>query len=224
MLKSLDKKEVLRYLGYRSEQVDPQTAGLIDQCERQLLNAIRPRVIWREFPLSFGPENVAVSGTTLVLEGTAIRRHLQGCERVLLFCATLSQEVDRLIRQAQVTDAAKGLVMDCCATTAIEQVCDEECDRLAERFAAKQCYLTTRFSPGYGDLPIDIQKEFVTVLDAQRKIGLCVTESNLLIPRKSVTAIIGVSHHQRSHGKKSCDACSQKERCPYRRKGEQCGL
>ena len=214
-LERLDQKEVFRYLGYRGRPADERTIALVESCSKQLLTNIRPRYLVKRCACTI-TDTVVIEGTTLRLEGQSIQKHLQGCHDVLLFCATLSQKADILIRQSQIIDVARGLVMDCCATAAIEQVCDTICERLGREYAAKGEYLTSRFSPGYGDLPITIQKEFLQVMDAPRQIGLCANESNLLIPRKSVTAVIGIRTEKRLQ-KKSCLTCAQKETCPYRR-------
>ena len=82
---------------------------------------------------------------------------------------------------------------------------------------------TWRFSPGYGDLPIEIQGEFLQVLDAPKRIGLYATANNILTPRKSVTAVIGLSENKISKGRRGCVICSMKDACPYRKRGEHCG-
>ena len=83
--------------------------------------------------------------------------------------------------------------------------------------------ITFRYSPGYGDLPLDIQRSFLSVLDTQKKIGLTASENNLLFPRKSVTAIIGIIDKNIKIKKRSCIECSNYENCSFRRKGENCG-
>ena len=95
----------------------------------------------------------------------------------------------------------------------MEQVCDKAEEEI---FADKpNLYRTWRFSPGYGDLPIDIQGDILNALNAQRRIGLTVTESSLLVPTKSVTAIIGISSDPISKGEKGCAVCSRKDSCIY---------
>ena len=83
--------------------------------------------------------------------------------------------------------------------------------------------ITFRYSPGYGDLPLDVQNSFLRALDAQKKIGLTVSENNLLFPRKSVTAIIGIVDSEIKNKRKSCNECSNYENCNFRREGESCG-
>jgi hypothetical protein len=83
--------------------------------------------------------------------------------------------------------------------------------------------LTYRFSAGYGDLSIDIQRDFLEVLNAPKKIGLTATGENILIPRKSVTAIMGVVNKGTDNKKLGCIGCSKYNDCNFRRVGEGCG-
>ena len=108
------------------------------------------------------------------------------------------------------------------AAAAIEQVCDEAERLIAERVS--EPYFTFRFSPGYGDYPLDTQKRLLRLLDAPRKIGLSLNDSLLLTPVKSVTAVIGLSDQPIPRGKRGCAICSLRETCAYRRKGTHCGF
>ena len=140
----------------------------------------------------------------------------------MLLCATLGAEVDRLIRVAQIRDMAKAVVLDSMASVAIEQVCQQADEIIAAQLPG--CYLTFRYSPGYGDYPVELQKTFLTLLDAPRKIGLSVSDSCLLIPAKSVTAIAGISDLPIPQKKRGCAVCNLRETCQYRRNGEHCGF
>lgn len=82
--------------------------------------------------------------------------------------------------------------------------------------------MTWRFSPGYGDLPLETQRELVRVLDTHRKIGVSLTGSCLMMPSKSVTAILGISDTKRDERKNKCDFCNNRERCAFRKRGTRC--
>ena len=92
---------------------------------------------------------------------------------------------------------------------------------LAERFAPK--HLTDRFSPGYGDFPFSQQRDFFDVLDITRRIGVSLTESGLMLPQKSVTALIGVSDRPQAHRHRGCASCILFEDCGFRKEGTHCG-
>ena len=108
-----------------------------------------------------------------------------------MFCATLSAQVDALIRRWESGDMLRALALDCCAAAAVEQMCDQIELELQGQFPG--CSFPFRYSPGYGDLPLELQNPLLDLLDAPRRVGLCASASHILTPRKSVTAILGVA-------------------------------
>ena len=156
------------------------------------------------------------------MQGKDIENHLSGCCKAIVMCATLGAEIDKLIRISQIADMAKAVVIDSFASVAIEQVCSKADELIAEKYP--DCYMTFRFSPGYGDYPIGLQQKILTLLDAPRKIGLTTNESCLLIPSKSVTAVMGLSDSPIERRKRGCAVCNMRDKCKYRRNGEHCGF
>lgn len=214
--------EVLRYLGTAGK--DPGALlPLAEDCARELLAIARPRWEWRAFGCRIGPEGVQLEGG-LLLPGQDLARHLTGCQEAVLMAATLSAGVDGLLRQSQLRDLGRSLVLEACATAAIEEVCDRGETVIRQRYPGRA--LTSRYSPGYGDLPVTVQGAFLDLLDAPRRLGLCATGSSILTPRKSVTAVIGVREEGAEDPgprRRSCDSCAMKDRCTYRKQGERCG-
>ena len=221
-LNRLDLGEVLRYLGYGERQPDEETLALAEDCEAELLAAARPR--WRSLTikvLGWDRKGVHLEGG-LLLPGDSIKMHLLGCDRAVLFCVTLSAQVDALLRKIQTEDMARAVVLDSCASVAVEQACDQVEERIKQEFPG--CCFPYRYSPGYGDLPISLQGEILALLDAPRKIGLCATANHILTPRKSVTAILGVAKGWiEREPKESCARCFLKGRCSYQLRGKTCG-
>jgi hypothetical protein len=168
--------------------------------------------------LENGADGLVLAGTGLVLPGLDIRRRLAGCRRVALLAATLGVGADTLIRRWEHTDIVRALVLDACANQLIEEVCDG-----AERAVEADANMrgAGRFSPGYGDLPLTLQPGFLAVLDAGRRIGLTCTESLILLPRKSVTALIGLGGPAKPAAGR-CEACAARGACDYARRGEDC--
>ena len=101
-------------------------------------------------------------------------------------------------------------------------MCDQAEAEIRAHFPA--CSFPFRYSPGYGDLPLEVQGELLALLDAPRRVGLCATESHLLTPRKSVTAILGIAGGKLEQKKRSCLGCPARESCPYRKAGGHCGI
>ena len=106
--------------------------------------------------------------------------------------------------------------MQAAAAAVIEAFCDEENEQLRKEAAAEELYLRPRFSPGYGDLSLGCQRDFLNLLKAQKNIGLTVTDSGLMVPVKSVTAIIGISRENNACHLQGCEICPKTD-CSFRR-------
>lgn len=224
----LDRAEVLRYLGYRGTEIPPSLENILQHCMEQTLNVIRPLYIYRRFPIILGENHVEISRAGLTLRGADIRRHLFGCKEAYILCATLGLAIERKIRLSFLQRPEEAVIYDACATEAIEKAADAAEAEIAGLCAERGEGITWRFSPGYGDLPLETQRDLIRVMDAPRKIGLSLTDSLLMTPSKSVTAIIGVTPLPdgtllRADGKRNkCDACPNQDRCAFRKRGDQC--
>lgn len=211
-LNPISKSEAARYMGIKGEP-DAAVAALLDKAELKIRSRLAPKYVYRETELRFENGGVRLACMDKPFIGADIMNHLTGCTKAVILAATLTAEADKLIRQAQFSDMAEALAADCLCSAAIEQVCDRAEEEIFAQL--KYPYRTWRFSPGYGDLPIEFQKELLAALNAQRRIGLTVTESCVLIPAKSVTAIIGVSETPVNRGEKGCGICSMRDRCAF---------
>lgn len=186
--------EAAKYLGYGTEKPDEVILSLMQQCEAPLLEACKPAYSVGIFQMQEEEDGIRLEDCALYLTGVDIRKHLEGCEQVVLFAATLGSGVDRLLRQLQITSMPKALLTDAMASAVIEQICDDIQQELAEQLP--EYVQTWRFSPGYGDLPLSLQSTLLASVEAGKRIGLTVLESNLCTPQKSVTAIVGLRRKQ----------------------------
>lgn len=225
----IDRAEALRYLrlpaAMRQSELPADILQQLAEAEAAVLRAAEPRFIWREFTLTETAAGLSLNDTALLLPGADIARLLADSQKCLLLAATVGIGIDELIRRAEITDMGRALILDAMASAAVENLCDQIQAALAARYAQKRLYLTRRFSPGYGDLPIDLQKSLCATLDCGRRIGLSVSASGIMLPRKSVTAIIGLTNAPAPPPKQThnCAECNLRETCPYRRAGVTCG-
>ena len=113
-------------------------------------------------------------------------------------------------------------LLDGSAAALAEQAADAAEAELRQWAAEQDKYLTGRFSPGYGDWPIGVQPLVAAALDTARRAGLCVTENDLMTPRKSVTALLGLSDHPVKGRLAGCGHCVLNTRCEYRKRGKTC--
>ena len=125
----------------------------------------------------------------LTVRSHDLAAHLAGCKRAVLFAATAGPMIDREIQKQTRLSPHRAYELQMEGTRVIERFCDALC----EQFAKEQCStLRTRFSPGYGDLSLEVQREVFRVLEPARHIGLCLNDSFVMSPSKSVTAFVGV--------------------------------
>ena len=115
----------------------------------------------------------------------------------------------------------RAALLDACGSAWVEAGCDEVQAEISDRFP--DLYLTDRFSPGYGDLPLSLQRDICGSLDAPRRLGVQVTDSLLLNPSKTVTAVIGLSDRPQPARIRGCGFCNLRETCQYRKGGKTCG-
>lgn len=219
---NVDMGEVFKYLGYGKNPPDDETVRKVKECSEKLRAAVVPRCVYAAFPIKTDGGIPALEGCSLTLAGNDISAHLKGCDTAVLMAVTLSEHADRLIRRCRAEDLMLGLIMECCADAAVEDLCDRAENEIKSRFKGK--FFRARYSPGYGDFPLTAQEEFLRVLDAQRIIGLCATGSSILTPRKSVTAVIGAGGSPAAETGTRCDGCPIRTNCRFLKRGERCGL
>ena len=147
---------------------------------------------------------------------------LKECTQAALLACTLGAAFDARLRAVQARDMAKAVLTDGCGSAWVEAGCDEAEGELSERLPGR--FLTDRFSPGYGDLSLDMQPALCAALDAGRRLGLSVTDSLLLNPSKSVTAVIGLAHQPQMARVRGCAYCTLRETCALRKGGNHCVL
>ena len=210
----IDENEVLRYLGYRGKKAGEDVLRLVESCSQELREAAVPASVSREFPVASEGDIVTVG--PISIPSRDLKNHLSGCDSAVLFAATLGAPADLLLLRASKTDIARAAVLEACAATMIEEYCDQ-CQKPLEKTAADRgLYLRPRYSPGYGDFPISFQRELLGVLDCSRRIGLTMLDSFMLVPSKSVTAVIGLTEEKTSCHIARCMECKAVN-CPFRK-------
>lgn len=214
----IDISEAMRYLGAAEggEALRAQVAAASERIRE------RPRYIYRVMELTWRNDVPFLPQIHMELPGKTAKTLLEDCSQVILLACTLGLSFDAFLGREQTRDMAAAVILDACASALVEQGCDAAEQEISSRFP--DLYLTDRFSPGYGDLPLSLQKDLCAALDAQRRLGIYVNESMLMTPQKSVTALIGLSRKPQMARIRGCGYCSMRERCSLRKGGKHCGL
>ena len=183
-----DLGEIRRYAGMRD--ATPETDDVLNVC-LEATKALAYKVCYREFPISICDNEIDLGFAKVTSSDLA--KTLGGCRKILLFAATVGLEIDRLISRYATASPTKALFLQAIGAERIESLCDLFIAEMTEQKAAEGLALRPRFSPGYGDLPLDLQTDIFATLDCPRRIGLTLTQSLIMSPSKSVTAIVGLA-------------------------------
>lgn len=174
-----NKKEISRYAG------NLQDEALLAECISEVSDKLVYNVCYQKFPFEKQCETLNLGFAQV--NSADLAKNLDGCDGILLFAATVGVELDRLIMKYCKISPVKALIFQAIGAERIEKLCDQFCKDMA-----KEENIKPRFSPGYGDLPLDLQKEIFAALDCGKNIGLTLNDSMLMSPTKSVTAIVGI--------------------------------
>lgn len=211
----VDRKEMLRYLGYKNQNMDSSMQALIDQTVQELEEKINPKSVYRIFPCTVS-ENDLVTIENLSIQSKHLSKNLRGCNEVVLFTATLGPSIDHMIKRATVTNLAKAAILQAAGAALIETYCDELEEEVRLLAQDRNLYLRPRYSPGYGDVPLIYQKDIFAMLECSKRIGVSLTDTFLMVPSKSVSAFIGLcSIENKNCHKNKCAGCTN-ETCEYR--------
>ena len=212
----ISRQEILRYLGARRPgSWDEPLELLVEDCIGELFSKAEPRHIEREFPLTL-KENGEIDGGCFCTRSRNLYKNLRDCSRVLVFAATLGTGVDQLLRRYSILEMSRAVVLQAAAAAAVEEYCSQVCRKLKEAYESQGWFLRPRFSPGYGDFSLECQPALLHGLEAGKRIGLELTGSFLMMPSKSVTAVMGMSRKPGGCQMEGCEICGKTD-CAYRR-------
>lgn len=193
-LNCVDLKEVFRYSGGINTDIglflsDKELIDLTQNCISEVNKVLKPQVGWCEiyFNNSDYAKLFSFFNTSDVFSSMLI-----DCKKFILFAATIGIGVDKLIEKYRLVSPVKSVLINGIGSERAEALCDSFTGLMESKYSETGFKLKPRFSPGYGDLPLEIQVEILKILDAQKIMGLYLNDSYLITPSKTVTAIIGL--------------------------------
>jgi hypothetical protein len=181
----ISEKEILRYSGCKAN--DSEISNLMKSCIAEVMPNLSYKACYCCLPLRIEDETCDFGAFSVKSKSLAL--NLKGCNKVLLFSATIGVGIDRLISKYSRISPAKALMMQAIGAERIEALCDTFCEDIAKEM---NVVLKPRFSPGYGDTPLNLQKDIFKILNCSKHIGLSLNNSMLMSPSKSVTAFAGI--------------------------------
>lgn len=216
ILNNIDRQETKRYAGLRKGHDFPE--NLVDEACNTVMMLKEPQTVWTVYP--YDCCNACVQAAEEYhIPGQSLRKHLSCATKVIFLSATVGEAVEQAASDAFAKgEYALGMLIDAAATTAVEQTADELEKLLINKFAKLGFKMTFRFSPGYGDWDLSEQDKVAKLANAEA-IGVTLTESLMLMPRKSITAVIGLCPDiMEETPSKGCNKCSKLD-CSMRRDG-----
>ncbi len=206
-----DIREILRYAGCGKAEVEE--LPLLQECLAELDGKLSFKVCWRYFPIRRLEHGLDL--TFAETDSAALGRNLADCDGIIVFAATIGLGIDRLIAKYGRISPSKSFLFQAVGAERIESLCECFCAEIQKQAAEQGRFIKPRFSPGYGDLPLEMQESIFRVLDCPRKIGLSLNRSLLMSPSKSVTALIGITEKNTERSLGKCDRC-ENEGCAFR--------
>ena len=189
----ISRRDIARHLGYkRPEDLDDITAARIEECVKEVTDVAEYQSIYHTFPIIWEEELCEFAG--MKIHSKDLLKNLKGCSEAIMLAVTIGPAVDRLIRRAEVTDVSKAVILQAVGAEVVEAWCNKVNSDIKSDMAAKGYSTKPRFSPGYGDLPLELQQEFERVLQMRKNIGISLSDSNIMTPSKSITAVIGINY------------------------------
>ena len=207
-------REILRYLGYHGQEIPENVEELIGECRRELERVAAPKAIWREYPLTV--RDHVLDLVCLQTRSRNLERNLMDCGQVVVFGATLGSGVDILLHRYGHLQMSKAVILQAASAAMLETYCDWKNEGLRREYQKRGWYMRPRFSPGYGDFPLECQRGIAAALELDKRIGVTLTDSFLMAPSKSVTAVMGLSRKPGNCSIQGCEACNKTD-CGYRR-------
>ena len=178
----IDPVQICRYLRLYGRKPGPALESRIDAMRTEADAAMRPARTWLRI------DDVS----ELDLRGSAtLAKHLSGCHAAYFVCGTIGASFDALQRRVSAKSASDAFILQAIGAAAIEAWMDSVEDEIRGELKPGEC-LVPRYSPGYGDYPLEAQRDLLGLLDAPRTTGVSLTDALLMVPSKSVSAVIGV--------------------------------
>ena len=186
------------------------------------MNVVRPLFRYAVFNLETKNAYPVFVDAAINLAGQDICRHLDGAKKAVVLAVTLGAAFDAYLLRKEKISMTEAVIADAVGSSLAESVADYCTELIAKELRKENLYINYRYSPGYGDFPLSCQKDIINALSCDSKIGLTVSETYLLLPRKSITAVIGVFDKPQNNKEVKCTYCNLYATCSFRREGICC--
>lgn len=183
----VNRKEVFRYM--HCSKPSEETERLLEKCIDETKSLLSYKVCYSVFDVGFDGDMIDLGFSKVVSKSLAI--NLKNCEKIVLFAATVGHSFDLYIKKEALFSQSEAVCLQALGSERVESLCDLFNSQIKVEFEEKGYFSKPRFSPGYGDLSLELQKEIIPTLECTKILGISLSENLMMSPSKSVTAIIG---------------------------------
>lgn len=207
--------EIYRYMGIKnhdevSETIKKRTSELL--CLAKELSDFK--YVFKKFGIIHISDKT-VDFDFIKFSSRALAKNLKNCKEAIIFVATLGMEFEKKLRFFSASAPSDALIFQAIGTELLECYCDSITKNIFLKDYPENFGVNPRFSPGYGDLGMEAQKEIFKILKPEKEIGAYLTESLMMIPSKTVSAIVGITDSS-AYTKSGCLNCSKVD-CEFRK-------
>ncbi len=212
----LDVDQVLRGQGADPAIIrrrSPSIVALAEKAFREGIPLLRPEMLYRRLSVERVVHDRVVLEAGIELRGTLIGQHLRPAVEVIIMLCTIGASLDEEVSQALKKDMVYGLALDGLGSAAVEVLANAACHQFDGEARARGMETGIPLSPGMMGWPVEEgQPRIFSALQADQ-IGISVTQSWVMLPRKSLSMVLGIGPHMM--GGTSCDYCAMRATCRY---------
>jgi hypothetical protein len=175
----------------RRAEIPVSMRNLVEEVLQLGRELVRPRAIFRRCAIIRADQDGIELEAGLRITSLKVRHRMEGCPLLYLTAVTLGPDLDQRVAElSSGGDVTRAFLLNAYGAEAAEALMESLDAHIAQLESQRGFSTTKRYSPGYGDWRITAQKELLEQLEADR-IGIRLMDSFLMIPEKSVSAIIG---------------------------------
>lgn len=199
-------EDILRFLHYRQKEITPELYAQIDEALDIVFANASFREVHKKIPIKIRQQTIYLPDQS-ALPYPSLVELFSSCESIYVVACTLGHDISRLIRREMAVDPSKGVMLDACASMVT--------DAFAAYIQSTLGYTTSRFSPGYCEVPLSTQPIFASLLEIEKRVGIHLTEGHLMVPEKSIIYLTGELDQKDEREPLSCAKCQRD--CIYRK-------
>ncbi len=214
------KKEVLKRERISPDNKDERADNIrlaLDECMRRARSLTVSKYTYIEKKITRLGDNLIEIEDCVRFSTTKIPLYINGATHLVLFIVTIGDGIEKEASMLTAgKDILKGYLLDRIGSFAVESLAENLEKKLRKDYSLHKKSVSSRFSPGYCDWVLEEQFKMAKAIDFS-KIGVLLTQGCMMVPKKSISAIVAVADEGVfKEFVSSCNIC-EKEDCGYRR-------